>query len=426
MSAQDASISRARSIVDECFICMESVTGGMMMPCCWTGSNRAHKECLARAMWSIEPDDFSCPLCRTSWATYCSLLEDEAHEQFPERQARFLKFMRAMAVPERLMPLLSGIYVDQRIVLLRERDQTDFFHSTTAVARGSCVNPTVNPLVFDFVQPFVDDNGAVCSSHRITSLRHVSFEGDEIHNFVQSRCAGRWPPRRSKVRIDGAEYTFVGFHNDFQARSASALLDNGRDEPFHIPLASVVSFQLLDCHILSALGMTGKPWQPVEAIIMYRESATRCWVERIDYDGTTPHLVVGFRRDQSDVFRLDMTRVAYLMAHVQPRNPVNVTNGPPSADPEDLGIFLAKLYMKPSFTHVFSEAMNTVIVLGYHRTSHRSRLEYLMAYSEFDGKLLKIEVSQIRCLQYMGELFPSIHVPADPLAYPCITFLRME
>jgi hypothetical protein len=49
-----------------------------------------------------------------------------------------------------------------------------------------------------------------------------------------------------------------------------------------------------------------------------------------------------------------------------------------------------------------------------------------MAYSEFDGKLLKIEVSQIRCLQYMGELFPSIHVPADPLAYPCITFLRME
>lgn len=81
-------------------------------------------------------------------------------------------------------------------------------------------------------------------------LSLLSFEGDDIHRFVQEKCNGKWPEHGSCARVTCNNpfpmiYYFAGFRRDW-GEEASCEFQTSEDEPdpetVNVPLSMIKTF----------------------------------------------------------------------------------------------------------------------------------------------------------------------------------------
>ena len=178
----------------DCIMCFDSCSDGMVMPCCRRENEKhACKTCFLSLL--AQKHQIVCPACRTK-------LHDLAG--FPDALAK-LQACMPQGVQSVLSVLQSGgsvvpLFDFTRSFLGDDHDDEGFqdvpFHSTFH-CKIECHKTSLsgNPVWAE-----VKHNSPM-PAKTLMPVHMLSVRGDEIHQFVQEKCNGKWPQRRSRVRV---------------------------------------------------------------------------------------------------------------------------------------------------------------------------------------------------------------------------------
>ena len=243
--ADNVAVEAAEMEVDlpDCIMCYDSCSNGVRMPCCTREGSEKHacKTCFLTLL--AQRHQMVCPMCRTE-------LDDLAG--FPD----VLPKLQACMPKGVLSVLQSGGFVvplfDFTKAFMDHEDddgedvvevpwQSQFHCKIQCHKTNLSSNPAWVEVKHDSPMP----------TTTLMPVHMLSVAGDEIHQFVQDKCKGKWPERGSRVRVTCGNpypmyYQFRGFQRVYGEETSCrfyAPSDDDDHECVDVPLSKISTFK---------------------------------------------------------------------------------------------------------------------------------------------------------------------------------------